>query len=492
MPTTHSIHQRPSEAGGQWIRPALLFLVLAGMGVIMGVMVDTPNKRLIEAVAGGIFLLVALMLHISFSLGVLLALLPFPAGTYYGTSNELLILALIVVYAVKQMIRKEQIFRRTPIDIPVLLMVAATLLALTHQQGSLKPIWTQIRSFFSAIALYYLIVAGCTDRTHVKRLLVGYMIAVGAASLVAVFQMFFPGTTLIPKFIYVPEEERFANYVRAAGTFGNYSTFGQYMALNMILTSYLFIRSRSPYAKMLFMSLLVMASGTFLSSAMRGALFAMGLGMVYLAVIGKGEVKVREWLVMLVSIVVIVAILGSVMLSYMGTGYLFERLRGFSLERGSPTSRLEMNQYFLEESLNHPFFGHGLYIDVEVGIGGARSTNPHNQYIRYLYTMGVVGLVGFVWLVIKLYLYSLRATRDPKTKDAWTRGLVTVFHTMFLVFAVHESIDDYMQVRLYQHIIWSMFAILVVLSRLALEPGPVGPNMNTLVDPRRAGNRVSH
>ncbi len=467
--TTERVRTRPAEPGAQWLRPALLLVIIAGLGVVMAVVVDSPNKRLIEAVGGGLFLMVALMVHISFSLGVLLAMLPFPAGTYYGTSNEILILVLLTVYAVKQMVRREPVFRATPIDLPVALLVVATLLSLFHEDSTFDQTVPEVRAFFSAIALYYMIVAGCSESRHVKRLMTGYLIAMTAASLVAVLQMFLPGTTLIPKFIYVKEEEEFIHYVRAAGTFENFSVFGQYMALNMILTSYLFIRSRSIHGKVLYVGLLALACGTFLSSAMRGALFTMAAGLIYLAVMGRHQVKLREWATMLVMIVVLLVFLTGVMLAYLGTGYLFERFRGFSLEYGSPTSRKDMNLYFLREALDYPFVGHGPHINVEVGIGGARSVNPHCQYIRYFYTIGLIGLAGFVWAMVNLFRYSLRAVRSRAGPDPWSQAMVVVFHTMFVVFALHELVDDYMQVRLYQHIVWSIFGILVVLSRLVLE-----------------------
>ncbi len=479
-----------SDAGTQLIRTLLMLAIVAAIGVVMGVVVMSPNKRLIEAVGGGIFLVVALAVDISFSVGVLFALLPFPAGMSFATSNEALIVVLLVVYAVKQMIRKEPIFRRTPVDLPILLIVAAMTISIFRYTGGEKTLEMQVRSFFTAIALFYIVVSGCTKKEQINRLITCFTIAIGGAALVAALQMFFPGRTLIPQFIYVPEEARYDNYVRAAGTFGNYSAFGQYMALSTILVSHLFLRSRSVYTKLVYLALLLTVAATFVSAAMRGALFALALGFAYMALAGRGELKLRHWITMIGIIAVLLVVLAGVMLTYLGTGYMFERLAGFSMERGSPTSRMETNIFFFNAALEYPFFGHGPAISLDLGLAGARTNNPHCQYLYYFFTIGAVGLAGFLWLLIRLYTYSLRAIRSPNAKGTHLKGLLVVFHTMLVVFALHELIDDYMTVRLYHHIIWGMFAIIVVLSRSILEGEPqsaVGESMGVARVQGRAG-----
>jgi len=213
-------------------------------------------------------------------------------------------------------------------------------------------------------------------------------------------------------------------------------------------------------------------SATFLSSAMRGALFAMAGGMVYLAVVGREEIKLRDWSMMLGILAGLIVLLGSVMLTHTGTGILLERLTAFSLSRGSSISRKATNLFYLGQWLNHPFIGHGPLLTLERGVGGTVTHDPHCMYIRYLYTTGLLGFSGFMLVLFKLYTYSLRAIRRTEFRDHSVRGLVTVFHVLFIVFVAHEIFDDYTAVWQYQHIIWALFAILVVLSRIVLEPEP--------------------
>jgi len=487
MPSIGKILPRSDALNTETFRAVLLFAIAAAMGIVMGIVVESPSKRLIEAVGGAIFLLVALGLDISFPLGVLIVLLPFPAGMSFATSNEALIVVLVMVYAVKQMIRKEPILRRTPVDLPVLIMVGAMLISILRYRGSQQVLELQLRSFFTAIALFYLVVSGCRSKKQIKLLIACFVISIAGAALVASLQMFFPGRTLIPQFIYVPEELRYDKYVRAAGTFGNYSVFGQYMALSTILVSHLLMRSRSAYSKLVYMGILFAVLATFVSAAMRGALFALAIGFAYMAVVGKGEVKLKHWVVTIAIIGVLLVVSAGALLTYLGTGYLFERLQGFSMERGSSISRMETNQFFFSRSLEYPFFGHGPAVALDLGIGGARTNNPHCQYLYYLYTIGLVGLAGFVWFLAKLYFYSLRAIRRPGIRDTSVRGFLVVFHTMFVVFALHELVDDYMVVRLYHHIIWTTFGILLVLSRMVLKEDSEPPPQVSTTEARFPG-----
>lgn len=482
MATVGGTASEPRSVGWQMLGKALAFLLLVGVGITLATVVENPNKRLIQAVGGGIFLLVTVAVDTSYSLGVLMALLPFPAGTSIGTSNQILIFTLFIVHVVRQMVRNRPALRRSPIDLPIVVMVVAVLLSILHQQGDLKPLWREVRAFFSAFALFYLVVGACTKEEHVERLLVGFVVAMAASAGVGALQIFMPGRIIIPTFLYMPERIKHIDVVRASATFYNYSTFGQYMALAMILCSYLFVRSRSLLAKLMFMGILVFAAGTFISAAMRGAFFAMVFGLAYLVYRGRGEVKIKDWATMLVILAALVIFLGSVMVTYTGTGYLFERLSRFSLETGSPANRAEINRLFIKESLEYPFVGHGLSVG---RLGGTGTTNPHCQYVYYFYTIGLVGLTGFVWAMLGLYVFSVRALSNGRLQGTRIRGLLTVFHTLTVVFIAHEMFDDYMDVHLYQHIAWSMFGMVVVMSRLVMEK----PETETAGPTRRIGVR---
>ena len=97
-----------------------------------------------------------------------------------------------------------------------------------------------------------------------------------------------------------------------------------------------------------------------------------------------------------------------------------------------------------------------------------KSNNPHCQYLLYFYTIGLLGLGGFIWLLVSLFRVTAQAIRVGG-KDKNLLALMVLFQTFFVFFVLHEAVDDYSSSFNYPLFLWYLIGLTVATRNIILR-----------------------
>ena len=114
----------------------------------------------------------------------------------------------------------------------------------------------------------------------------------------------------------------------------------------------------------------------------------------------------------------------------------------------------------------HPWIGHGPFIDLRRGAAGGMYW-PHNAYLFYLYTTGILGLVSWLWILLKMIWLSFPRGPVDFKRDSLARVTMVVFHIQIVMFAMSQVRDEHQRGNVYYYYMWILFALATVGWRLA-------------------------
>jgi O-antigen ligase len=174
--------------------------------------------------------------------------------------------------------------------------------------------------------------------------------------------------------------------------------------------------------------------------------------------------------VIVVSPVVLLFALGFQSLGVGGEGKLrlFMRLAGTQIERGVPDTRVDAWGDILRRIPEHLWIGHGPAYSTE-GSQLSSFVWPHSAYLFYLYTTGILGLVAWLWILGKLAWITLPGWRVDFKNASLATATRAVVHVQLFIFAVAQSRSDHQRGNVYLYVMWILFALAVIATRLYRE-----------------------
>jgi hypothetical protein len=363
----------------------------------------------------------------------------------------------------------QKISVRTPVDLPILVMAAAYFLSLINvEQGMYGVNFRGLTTFLTSVAIFYLVVNLTPDAAAIRRLL--WAGAIGAVIMVAIglYEIFNPGRQLLPYFLIMREAPTDVPTVRAGSGFRAASNLSQYCLFYLLLGTYMFTREKVRALKIVIATLLAGCVIVFISTAMRGAIITGTLGLPFLLWRSKGVFERKKLLVGIMALVVIFVVGHQILTTAGFVPNIWERFFEFQRKVGSHIDRGAVMREVWDRSMEHPFIGHGPVIALPRGFVALGSNNPHCQYLLYLFTIGLLGLGGFLWLLLGLFRVSNQGIRAGKHNKSLV-GLLVILQTFLFVFMIHESIDDYSSSFNYPLFIWYVFALIVATRNVLLR-----------------------
>jgi O-antigen ligase len=91
---------------------------------------------------------------------------------------------------------------------------------------------------------------------------------------------------------------------------------------------------------------------------------------------------------------------------------------------------------------------------------------PHNVYLFYANTVGIVGLGFFLWMLWRLWRMS-KPQHDDLFHASFASGFMVMGHAMLFVFLIDEIKIDYLRNSIYQFQVWVFFAMIAAAHRVA-------------------------
>jgi O-antigen ligase len=281
--------------------------------------------------------------------------------------------------------------------------------------------------------------------------------------LTAMVELFFPGAVIIPGWISLAQklgEGEFSHRVqglRVGGAFeshGMLSDFGTQLILFMVFYA---LRARNPAEKAFWLFSTGMTVIAILATANRGATAGFALALLLTLSFFRRRIgTARVFLFAAVAVVAVVAT-DTFLTEHTVAVSVLDRFEHTEFEGVVPDTRTMTWKPALLGGLEKPFFGHGPFYDT--GIGLTKRYWPHNGYLYYFYTLGIVGLGAFLWVVWKIFRLS-RTWRHPEIRGTPLGDFMTLSQVWFFVLLFEQLRTDHQRDDIYPYIVWMCFGVI--------------------------------
>jgi O-antigen ligase len=465
--------ESPLRRGAEWITqhaPTAIVVFIAALFAAQQAV--APQRRAVKAAV--MLGLIALMLRYDmvYSVYLFVLLFVFPSGISIGSTNTVLMTVIPALWLVRATSTRSTLIRKTPLDWAIIAFVLANVISLYAVSDAalltkgLGMIWVVI----TAAAFFYCIVTFVDTEEKLMRMGKVMCIACALVMLTAVVELFAPGTTLIPGWISLSNKlgEGELSYrvqgLRVGGAFeshGMLADFGTQLILFMVFFA---LRARNPAEKAFWFLSAGMTFTAIMSTGNRGAMTGLGLAMVLALVFFRSRIgTARAFLLAGLAAIGLVAF--DTFLSERTLAVsIFDRFAETEFEGVVPDTRTMTWKPALEMGLEKPFIGHGPYFDV--GIGLTKRFWPHNGYLFYFVTLGLVGLAAFLWVVWGVYRQS-RIWRVPAIRRTELGDFLALAQIWFFVLLLEQMRTDHQRDFIYPYIVWMCFGVVVTGSLIA-------------------------
>jgi type IV secretory pathway VirB2 component (pilin) len=431
----------------------------------------SPNQRAIKAAL--ILAIMAFMFRFDmvYSLYVFVLLLPFPSGISFGSSNNVLMTIIPMVWAIRAASIKARLFAKTPLDWPHGVFLMSYVVSLINVDSHLsllrgiQVIWRQT----CCIAFFAMLVTFVNDEKKLMRLLQMACIAVGLVMLTAVVELVSPGATIIPGWLAIGKRvseggvsSRFAK-MRVGGVLGsdaNLADFGTQLLPFMVYFAW---RSRNPAAKLFWTGVSVLTLIAVLSTGNRGGLVGIAIIFVYGLFLLRKRISFVSKTLIVTGALSLLTAADYVLSKYTYATSPIQRLLNTQMVGVVPETRTMTWWPSIKKSMEHPWVGSGPWFEIEKGLNF--QFWPHNAYLFYLQTLGLFGLGAFTWIMFRVAKMSF-LFRDRLPGRDNLADLMILAHIWLVVFAVEQLGIDHQRDDIYPYLVWLLFGVITILALL--------------------------
>ena len=432
----------------------------------------SPHHR---AIKGLIILgLMALMFRFDmvYSVYLFALLFVFPSGISIGSSNSVLMTIIPMIWAVRATSGRVPVLRRTPLDVAIGVFFFANVVSLfnvtepTILAHSVGVLWRQL----SACAFFYCIFMFVNDEERLFRFGKVMCVSCALVMVTAVIELFFPGSEIIPGWIGLTSKlgEGPLSYriegLRVGGSFeshGMLADFGTQLILFMVLFA---TWARNPMEKAFWTVSVATSFIAILATANRGATSGLILGLVLALVFFRRRLGAVRITLLVIGAAVTLVVVDTVLSERTIAVSVLERFGDTRFEGFVPENRTMTWAPALKEALEKPFFGHGPYYDT--GVGLTKRMWPHNGYLFYFFTLGLFGLMAFLWIIARVIKVS-KSWRRPGIRNTRLGDFLAVAQIWLFVLLLEQLRTDHQRDDIYPYIVWMCFGVIVTGAAIA-------------------------
>jgi hypothetical protein len=432
------------------------------------------TPRYIKLVFAILFFLAVARLPFHASLAMFLVLFSAPTYVNFGDTNVIFIGVMTVIWIGRVRLGLHPPRLRTPIDHALLVYLLIHVLSFINISDgyALKGAMQNMQFMTAGVLFYVLLVNTFRTERHLAGALNALCVLALFVDVTAIAEYNF-GLRLVPEwFLFSPAlGSRFAEGGRAGGVFGFHGLLADFSAMTFYVEIVLGMRTRRRAAKLFYYGLAALSPVMIVYSANRGGLIIWAVGGLYFLWMYRHRVSWSKFSLIVVGVFLVVSSLGLVNQKVLNRLALFSRLLTTHFIKGVPENRVAVWSRVLEKIPEHLWLGHGPFIDLR---RGARTGMfwPHNAYLFYLYTVGIVGLIAFLWILIKILRLSFPGGRVDFRNVSLGRATQAVFHIQVLLFALAQLRDEHQRGNVYVYYMWILFAFAVIGRRLISGTGP--------------------
>ena len=329
----------------------------------------------------------------------------------------LLAVTLLALHLLGWAIRGRIEIRRTPLDGPIIAVLAAASLAAIvsiNRNVAVFGMYLRYEGLLTLLlyaGLYWLTVQTITSVAGARALMRALLASACAVSVFGILQWIAASLTVGPA---LSPDFGFLGLARAYATLGNPTLLGAFLVLTLPLALFEYLEGASLAARLLALNatlVIALALGlTFVRSAWLAALLGV---VIVLAVFARRRPRAVLLFVGLGALAGVLTVVG-VLLS--GTGGLplgstfLQRLLSIGSSQGSVSSRLHVWADSVPLIMSRPLAGYGLdtfgivfqRFATGVWAGGFVIDKAHAETVQIAATEGALGLAAYVWLLVSI------------------------------------------------------------------------------------------
>ncbi len=439
---------------------------LIAVGLIFGTL---AGLFILTSVQAALYAMIAVMALLPFGT------LPFRIGLT-PTFLDAAMLAFLVVYLVQWMTgRRSRTIKLTPVHPFIGLylgwLIFSFLLGLRYALPT-STIARQFAETLLSISLTFILVDLLRDVKTLRRLVLVFMLCVGAQALIAIILYVMPNDlaerTLVrlARFGYPNGgvirfiEDVAENPERAIGTWIDPNSLGGFLVISALIAAPQ-VFARLPVLKWRWFTWVVLGVvvGALLLTFSRASALAFGVGIFF---VGAFKGYRRFWALIVLGVV-------AILLLPQTQGYLTRFIQAFTAQDLATQMRIGEYGDAFELISQYPFTG--------IGFTGtptaALYTDVASMYLIMANQIGLTGVAFFALLIVGVFVYGWRAWKVARNNDD-VRAIHIGYHAALIGVLLNSTADLYF-FRLDFHasitLLWLVIALCLTSSRLALERG---------------------
>jgi O-antigen ligase len=429
-----------------------------------------PNRRILSVLGALLIVGVAWRLDIIAGIGVVILAIPFPKGMAFGTTNLALVPLLLVIYMLRVGQRELPRPRGTSLDMPIIGLVIAYAVSFYNVlPENLGLAIANFEVFLATLLLFVVVSNSVRSEADLRRLHQFQVWTLVPFSLLAFWELAHPGGALVPGWIdfsgTVGDVFNSKN-VRIRSTFNDYELLAEFSGLNIIFLTFLLMRTRELYQRLLYGSLLAATVFIMFSTVTRGPIFSFAAALAYLMWLMRRRLKVVPVTVGAAAIAATLMVANFIVSNFTRSGDLFARLSGTEIHGLVPETRTAAWASAWEHFLLHPLIGCGPHYSSARGL--YTWYWPHDLYLYVANITGIVGFTFFMWLLWKLFVIT-RPRVDTPAAESYTESYLLIARVQLVFFLVDQTKIEYLRNNTYQYEVWLLFALWAAADRIRRE-----------------------
>ncbi len=459
-----------------WARNLWIAIFVLVAGLIAGSQIARTDKRMLQVLAAGVLIVTALRLSSFSSMLFLVVAFPFRKATTYGSTMTLFTLLVFMLWLARLTLRVERPAGRSALDLPVAALVCSYLLSFSQFDTMQKVSLGAINFFMtlSSIFFAYLVIHLTRTEKELRRLVGAVVVVTMLILLTAVFELFFPTRALVPGWIdlgAIRFQETAArgleiSGMRVGGVFADYELLAEFCAMTLILLWFIYVRTRGAAARVAVLAMLLLDTFVLMATVTRGAFVSLGVAAGFLVWKMRRRIRFHTLVISLALVLGCGWLLFNFVAYHTRSGNILERMQQTEFKGLVPDDRVGVWGAAWERIIQRPLLGYGPYYGHVQGV--ADIYMPHSIFLVYWHMLGIVGLLVFLWILVRLW----RETRHAGaylTEPSFASGLLLALKAMFILFVVDEIKIEYIRNDKYQYWVWLFSALIVVSARIVTE-----------------------
>lgn len=453
------------------VYPALVLVLVMAVAYVFYNLGYSGNLRWIKSLMGLAVLGTIVVAPLSSAIGVFLLVSVFPAYIVTGPTNFVLVFGLFMAWMLRVSRGALERPSRTPCDLPLLLMTVAYLVSwLNVERGpnQMTQAWWYTQNHLGALMIFYMTFAAVRRERDI-RTFTTFMQVLAAIVYAVAFMEVVTGQSLTA--LGGIREVRYTiagRLVRVGGLLGSHDLTADFCSMNLPLHIYLFLRSRRGVARLALGVLMILSVVVLFLTSNRGGMVGLAVALGYLAFLFRKDLGVTALAGAATGATLLFVAVDAILSQAGRTLSVFTRLAHTRFYGVLPETRVGVWQYFKSRIGEHFWLGEGPFYRLRPRIPGEYVFWPHNAFGYYWATIGILGMVGFAWLMVQLIRKTWQE-RAARWGDGYLPEMMLILHVMLVVFLVTQQRTDFQRGFVFTYQAFFLFGLSMGVWRLARQ-----------------------